>query len=241
MCGYISNEPRAVSLPRPQSRAVNAAQALVAPADLHWAVGLALGDLCCQMGMEWKLQSSSKHGAGHSVWFTVEKACLETGSLHVELSQVWDPVAAQIILTPQLNLVIEEEKVLEAAGNDTRVRCGNLVFLTVKWVFLSFVSSPESRDDSLGNCKIRMWLLTKSCSSLIALFIANQIISLDMHQQALIAYEITALLHRNEMSFWGQLRCHLNPRIEKEEKKKGKKSPSTSMCCSATEFAGETI
>lgn len=50
----------------------------------------------------------------------------------MELSQVWDPVAAQIILTPQLNLVIVEEKGLKASGADIRVRCGNLVSLTVK-------------------------------------------------------------------------------------------------------------
>lgn len=50
----------------------------------------------------------------------------------MELSQVGDPVAAQIILTPQLNLVIVEEKVLKTAGGDIRVRCGNLVSLAVK-------------------------------------------------------------------------------------------------------------
>lgn len=50
----------------------------------------------------------------------------------MELSQVWDPVAAQIILTPQLILVIMEEKVLKAAWGDIRVRCGNLVSPAVK-------------------------------------------------------------------------------------------------------------
>lgn len=50
----------------------------------------------------------------------------------MELSQVWDPVAAQIILPPQFNLVIVEEKVLKAARDDIRVRCRNLVSLAVK-------------------------------------------------------------------------------------------------------------
>lgn len=50
----------------------------------------------------------------------------------MELSHVWDPLAAQIILTPQLNLVIVEEKVLKTAGGDIRIRCGNLVSLAVK-------------------------------------------------------------------------------------------------------------
>lgn len=175
--------------------------------------------------MESKLQNSSKHGVGDPVWFTVEKSCPRNRSLAHGAEPSLGSCCWQDYLTPQLDLVIVEEKVLKAAGGDIRVRWRNLVSLTVKWVFLSFVRSPESRDDSLGNCKIRMWLLTKSCGSLIALFIANQIISLDMHRQALIAYEITPLLHRNQLSFWGQLRCHLNPRIKKEEKKKKEKKP----------------
>lgn len=60
------------------------------------------------------------------------KTVLETGALHMELNQVWDPVATQIILTPQLNLAIVEEKVLKAARGDIRVRCGNMVSLSVK-------------------------------------------------------------------------------------------------------------
>lgn len=43
------------------------------------------------------------------------------------------------------------------------------------------------------------------------------------------------------MSSWGQLRCHLNLRIEEEKEKERKNPPAISMCCSATEFAGETM
>lgn len=67
LCGCISNEPHAIFLPRPWSRAVNAAQALVASTDLHRAVGLALGNLYRQIGIESILQGSSKHGAGDSL------------------------------------------------------------------------------------------------------------------------------------------------------------------------------
>lgn len=98
-----------------------------------------------------------------------------------------------------------------------------LISLAVKWVFLRLVSSPESHDDSLGNCKIRMSLLTVSCGLLIALFIANQIISLDMHQGVLIAYEISALLHRNQMSFSRIAQVSLQPQYWRGKEKKGKK------------------